>query len=423
MFDVFDVFDVLECDDLLSGNNSICVVDSVMGSGKTTAAINYINEMPDSYNFMFVTPYLSEVERIKAGCHKEVYEPHYEDNRKLYGLRSLIKENKNIVTTHALFKLLETEDIFLLKERNYICFIDEALTCISPYEQKLNTYDIDYMMEKLVRQNEETKMLEWIATDYGNGRFDEEMWNVKNNRLLYCDDVTLLQIFPIDILKAFKQVFVLTYLFEGSIMACYLKYFNVKYTYLYITGDDMSSVTFTNDETLKRVPDVNYSDLIHILDNPKMNMIGNGYYDLSVNWYNTRATQKDLTRLSKNMVNVFQNIFKVKPTECLWTTFSSHESSLSKGRYKKCYAPVNMKASNDWSDRIAVAYLVNRFMNLKITSFFTGNGVSIDQDLFATSEMIQFIWRSAIRNDHPIDLYIPSIRMRELLENWISENS
>lgn len=40
----------------------INIVDSVMGSGKTTAMINYINDCKSSERFIFVTPYLNEID-------------------------------------------------------------------------------------------------------------------------------------------------------------------------------------------------------------------------------------------------------------------------------------------------------------------------------------------------------------------------
>jgi len=46
--------------------NSIKIVDAIMGAGKTSAAINLINNNPDKL-FLFVTPYLSEVDRIVNG--------------------------------------------------------------------------------------------------------------------------------------------------------------------------------------------------------------------------------------------------------------------------------------------------------------------------------------------------------------------
>ena len=44
------------------------VVDEMMGMGKSSAAINYINSLDDDVKVMYVTPYLDEVERIKKSC-------------------------------------------------------------------------------------------------------------------------------------------------------------------------------------------------------------------------------------------------------------------------------------------------------------------------------------------------------------------
>ena len=50
-------------------------------------------------------------------------------------------------------------------------------------------------------------------------------------------------------------------------------------------------------------------------------------------------------------------------------------------------------------------------------------GYPLDVDKLALSEMIQWIWRSAIRDGKEIWIYIPSSRMRGLLEDWIKEVS
>ena len=43
----------------------------------------------------------------------------------------------------------------------------------------------------------------------------------------------------------------------------------------------------------------------------------------------------------------------------------------------------------------------------------------MDEDLYGLSEMIQWIWRSRIRNGEKINIYVPSIRMRTLLKSWL----
>ena len=43
------------------------------------------------------------------------------------------------------------------------------------------------------------------------------------------------------------------------------------------------------------------------------------------------------------------------------------------------------------------------------------------EDKFALSELVQFIYRSASRNNKPIDVYIPSKRMRTLFLEWLKK--
>ena len=45
---------------------NITVIDSIMGSGKTTWAIDYMNKAPADQKFIYITPFLNEVDRIKA---------------------------------------------------------------------------------------------------------------------------------------------------------------------------------------------------------------------------------------------------------------------------------------------------------------------------------------------------------------------
>jgi hypothetical protein len=44
----------------------------------------------------------------------------------------------------------------------------------------------------------------------------------------------------------------------------------------------------------------------------------------------------------------------------------------------------------------------------------------INEDEWALSELIQWLFRSAIRQKEEIELYIPSERMRKLLIEWLN---
>lgn len=48
-------------------------------------------------------------------------------------------------------------------------------------------------------------------------------------------------------------------------------------------------------------------------------------------------------------------------------------------------------------------------------------GVNIDEETWALSELIQWLFRSAIREENKINIYIPSKRMRSLLQEWLEK--
>src|SRR3712207_3113105 len=96
----------------------ITIVDSIMGSGKTTFMINLINKTHETSlgqsffdpnyeapRFLYVAPLLSEVDRISEACpNLNFHDPEPREGRKLHHLSTLIDEGANICTTHALFR-------------------------------------------------------------------------------------------------------------------------------------------------------------------------------------------------------------------------------------------------------------------------------------------------------------------------------
>ena len=92
---------------------------------------------------------------------------------------------------------------------------------------------------------------------------------------------------------------------------------------------------------------------------------------------------------------------------------------------KNSYAPIkswlacSCRASNDYADKNVLVYPINRYINPFYQKFFSQRGIKIDMDKYALSELIQWLFRSAIRNGQPVSLYIPSQRMRTLLVRWL----
>ncbi len=80
------------------------------------------------------------------------------------------------------------------------------------------------------------------------------------------------------------------------------------------------------------------------------------------------------------------------------------------------------KATNNYSQADHLAYLVNVFIDSNFIKASSADDIKLSQDHYALSTLLQWLFRSAIRNNQPIDLYIPSERMRNLLEQWLYED-
>ena len=396
-------------DDIIS---EIYVVDAMMGMGKTSAVINYINSSHPNDRFIFITPYLTEVERIKTSCAGKNFVEPTENATKTEDLRNLILKRKNIVTTHALFLKLTDNVLRMIKKRGYTLIMDEVVQLVD--EVAVSSGDYELVNSMIDRGKDER--LKWKKRSY-NGVFGNYKYII-DTRDTYdaCWQNAFISFIKKDIFTSFEKVFVLTYLFESQIQGCYFKFYGLDYNRLYIKNEN-GKYELTEEVVDYQYPDL--SKLIHICDNKKLNSVGDGMYDLSVSWYNARENAVKKSRLKDNCFNYFHNIVKSKASNNLWTCFKENQNELKGKGYSKGYAPINMRASNEYRNRNCVAYLVNRFPNTVIYNFFSKRGVSFNRDAFALSEMLQFIWRSAIRDDKEIWVYVPSSRMRSLLVEWL----
>ena len=391
-----------------------------MGRGKTSAAINFINNSNDDRKFLYITPYLSEVERIIKSCpSKHFKQPYYLKGRKLEGIKELINSGCNIISTHALFQKFDLEVIDLCRAKNYTLIMDEVTDVIEKYE--ISDADFKILFENFVDMDEETGLLNWKGGENYYGKFSEEKRLCELNSLAYYGGSIMVWLFPIDVFNAFRHIYILTYMFSAQLQKYYYDYYHLPYQYIYINGTG-NRVTFS-DEKDKEVHKCDYKSLIHILHDEKLNMIGDRETDLSKSWYDRNRNNASMKQLKNNILNFFVHKCHSKTSNNLWTTFKDYKKVLSGKGYGRGFTPINTRASNEFRERNSVVYPVNRYVNPCIKNFFTKHNVKVDEDLFALSEMLQFIWRSAIRDEKEIWIYVPSIRMRKLLERWIEQIS
>jgi hypothetical protein len=82
---------------------------------------------------------------------------------------------------------------------------------------------------------------------------------------------------------------------------------------------------------------------------------------------------------------------------------------------------VNSRSTNDFREKETMAYLANRYLNPILIRYFIDGGIPIKQEEWALGELLQWLWRGCIRDEKPMNVYIPNSRMRGLLMNWLDE--
>ena len=396
----------------------------MMGRGKTEAAINYINNSKPEKRFIVITPYLKEVKRFETACKKKKFkQPYPKSGSKLHGIKELIKNKENIVSTHALFQRFNKEIIHLLQEEDYTLILDEVTEVVSEFY--ISDHDLSLLQENFIDTDEKTGLLKWRKSEYKyEGKFSQIKDLCEINSLVSYSGSVILWLFPVEVFSVFKEVYVLTYMFESQIQRYYFDFYGIKYEYGYVKGHTLKDFRFSDmpDEKKKII---DYRKLIRICYHEKLNEIGKDWFALSKRWYTDMESSDEMSQLQKNLINYFRNICNAKCSEVLWTTFTDYRIHLKGCGYSKkdCFLELNARATNDKKDRKYLAYTVNRFFSPVIKNFFLGRGVKVDEEGYALSEMVQFIWRSAIREGKPIFVYIPSKRMRCLLREWINKIS
>lgn len=417
--------------------NKIMVIDSPMGYGKTSSAINMINDMCSNNTqrskIMFITPYLNEVQRIKDSVIIDMIEPEItyskDKNSKLNGLKKLIKYNCDIISTHALFKNIDLEVIQLLKENNYILILDEVFQVIDNIKIKRNDLKLLIDNDWIVPVPNDTKgRYQW---NYGvapnEGTSFEYIKNYSDSKNLYVFNQTALYwSFPIEIFKLFKEVYILTYLFDAQIQSYYYKLHDIEYIkksvkyidnkYMIVDYDITQDIEFRNK--LKGLLNV-YEGNLNYNFLPKDIKKGKEQFALSSSWYKNKSNDKYIKKIKSNLDNYFKNIQKAKVNNRIWTCYKD-QFDILKGRYGKQFISYTTRATNDYKEVENIAFLINIFMNPNEENYFTYQDITVNAELKAISDLLQFIFRGCIRDNKPMNSYLPSERMRMLLNEFMN---
>lgn len=485
----------------------INVIDGIMGSGKSTAMINTIRKRKQDYpvdKFLIIVPYLNEVERyasqLKGFCKLVKDSP-----PKRLTLENYLKNNKDIICTQQLF--LQNPDLIMTYARNYNLVIDEALNSListSNFPEFINSNklnsDIEINTNNKLHLKENAQTYTFTETDidflfnnnylkYSSTHDNLIVWNndnIETNSIYNClkdyftkNDVYRLEtnisknnryyyisLFPINVFNSFKNIYVMTYIWNAQIMKYYFDFHNAKYTYFYpieahpIQGKSNNSAVLEKKEYFLSDNFHFYENVENPIKNKTMHNIyipgykikeekiikdttsrttlynfwnKTTYSTLSYSFYNSINEKDDIITILQNNIKKFckDGIPKELKTnkEIIWSVFDCAKDKLKVNcAYinNKNYIPINAKATNEYKNANILIYLVNRFINPLLYNFiknYCSTGIDFSLDLYSLSELVQWIWRSTIRDNKPICIYIASERMLNILLDWLNDKT
>lgn len=391
-------------------------LDALPGTGKSTAIFKWMTERKEE-KYIYVSPLLSEVtERVQ----KEVPNLNFkspEGYSKSVDLLKLLEDGENISCTHALFLKMGETHWQSVKGQGYIVILDEEIAVIEKFNEgkkgdlplliSLGECSIEGPYSKVILKGNAEKFKASSLNGVVEAAHQGILYTSKSGNQR---DFLVTQV-PVDLLIAAKRVVVLTYMFEGSMLHKFLELHNVK-------SEKFQIPLFkTNQDVL--------SDLhkrINFKTTRAIDAISR--FRLSATFYEG-ATRQQLDRIGDALRSVTRNV----PDDKLLVTLpktNAEKGSKYVGNSKmravsNSWLWAGTRATNDHADKNVIVHLYNRYPNANVKAYFQSHGYPIDDDHFALSELLQFIFRSSLRKGESVDLYIASPRMKKLLIDWLNQ--
>lgn len=410
--------------DFFQRTTPVTIRDRHCGYGKSTDIIKSLT--PDR-SYLIVLPLQTEVERFIDEAPIDLVQPSDKGthSRKRDHLRELLMGGHSVVTTHALF----SDVAYLAKEGlllGYDVIVDEVLSVAQCVTQELltpgakakgvttkswkglyldhgfATVDPDTGLVQPTEEWEEKQDLPELSKPLFNMAKAESLFSVGDNVLVW-------ELPPI-LLKAVGSLTILTFLAEGSLMASFMRRNRIKFTH----DRDLSSEQKFREEAKR---------LIEVRDMPSVNQLRfsfKGQQTMSKENHKTVSTALKKTR-ERLLHGIDKDQIMITCSKSMWYAANGRPGPFASGSRMfegTHWVPNTTRGTNNYRHCSHLFYLWDQNLNPRIAEFL-GTHTQRHRDMYAVSELIQWVYRSRVRDGEPITLFMPSSRMRRLLQRWL----
>ena len=403
----------------------IKIIDKPCGSGKTTAMLNNFNKQD---NYLVIVPLLSEVDRIVEGSKDaEFVQPHANDNNagtKYASLEEQLILGRNIVSTHKMYEsLVPLAKAGLLSD--YHIIIDEVPDVVQSIATRSKTsIDEFYIHAGFIEVDEGSGLVrptqKWIDTQIQVAdTLSPKILSAAMSGCLYLQDRQMfIWALPQSILQAGLSLTVLTYKAEGSLFVAYLRKLEMPF--------QLETDVLMDEQFRKKAAELITVEDIPALSRLKLTHTGqqsgskSASYckKVSVSLKNLRDRKLKGVNIKDILVTCMKEAW-LKPANDNKVKSGplAKESHLSKSNW----IPNTTRGTNDYAHCSHLIYLYDQYPHPFIARWL-GDSSREFADAYALTELVQLVWRARVRRGGPITVYIPSLRMRTLFEEWLRGN-
>jgi len=404
------------------------IVDRPCGWGKSSQLIGSFKK---DKRYLLVLPTLDEINNRYLPETNALYGEGFftaptidEKSTKYEHIEELLIEGRNIITTHALY----TNIVMLAKDgllRDYDVIIDEVLDCVKQYPgPKPDTWREIYKGKwadvdpdgKVIIKPEWTEKVEELDDALSVGFYKA----ARAGCLYLVKDRFWIWTLPKELFTLSKSVTIFTYLAEGTLLLPYLQKIGVQVEH---------DVDVDANEEMKR----RCRELISLYDISSLNKVNLSDSKQDTYSYSSVEAKKVSSALSilkqRKMSEVSEASILITCKKRMWfrggkeapnprTGPFSYQSKMFKGTN---WIPNTTRGTNDYRHCTHLIYLYNQNPAPQVVDWLgLEGGYHAAADRFALAELIQWVFRSQIRDGKPITLYLAAPRMKTLLEKWMN---
>ena len=402
--------------------STVTIRDYPCGSGKTTSMIE---GFCSDRKYLVIVPLLTEVDRVVEWSKSTPFQqPHANDNNaptKTESLENMVLQGQNIAATHSLFeRLVPLARQGLLSD--YDIIIDEVPEVVRSVSSKSKvSIEEFYLNTGYMTVDTKTGLVRptnkwWSMRDDVDDTLSNTILNYANTGCLYLLEAHLfIWAMPKELLTAGRTTTILSYKSEGSVLSYYLKKLEVP---VEVANDNRLEEAFRKKAaeliTIKDIPALSRLSLSH--SGQLAGLSNSNYYRTFVNALkNLRGRQLKDVPAENILLTCAKDGWYKGGDEKVGGPFASG-SKLFQGAN---WVAKITRGTNDYAHCSHLRYLYDQHMNPLVARWSEDNSRAFD-DAYALTELIQWVWRSRIRKGQPITLYLPSPRMRRLMEEWLS---